>query len=710
MSFLAPSLLLGLLAAALPWLVHLIGRRRAVPVRFAAMELLLRSERRVAARRRIRELLLLLARTAIAAALPLVFARPFTEQPSDLPQESLGSQSAVLLLDDSASMQRVRGGATLFERARDQTRTLLRQLPKDSELALLLASRGSEPRVGELTGERARMLDKLEGTSVSARVADFTQALRRAALILSSARRQERRIFVVTDLQGAGWAEDPPWPNGAGPEVVLLDVAKGLPPENRAIVGLLAEPAAEAGPGGLTISAEVASFAGKAPTQVGVTLKVDGAVISKGMLELPSEGRATKRFLHTVAGSGGVHDIEVSIDEDAFPLDDRRTTRISLAQALRVLIINGDARTALRDDEAFFLEQALRAGDRTATVTSVLPDDASSERLAQASVVFLANVGAPSAELAAVLARYVEGGGGLFLSVGSRVDAERWNERLGKILPQPLSAFSRTAAALPGQGQGETLDNRPAERLAPLDRRHPLLAHFSAEGEGLSNARFFKYVLLEPVPDTHGATVVLRFANGAPALVERQVGKGRVLLLATTIDRDWTDLPIQPGFLPLVHEAARRLSGTVDGAGPRSLLVGDARTFAFGGDERRIEVTKPDGNVWVATRERGSPTESVAFTETDLPGFYRVRVAGSDGLLVPRAHDGFAVNVDPAESNPALVPAERRPDAQPRKAKAGPAPKRRVELWHGLAGLLLVIVMLESLLTVKWRRPALAGR
>ena len=51
MNFLAPALLLGLLAAVLPWIIHRIGRRRARPVRFAAMELLLRAEREVSARR-----------------------------------------------------------------------------------------------------------------------------------------------------------------------------------------------------------------------------------------------------------------------------------------------------------------------------------------------------------------------------------------------------------------------------------------------------------------------------------------------------------------------------------------------------------------------------------------------------------------------------------------------------------------------------------
>src|SRR5688572_8443872 len=178
MGFLAPSILLGLLAAGLPWLIHLIGKRRATPVRFAAMQLLLRSERRVSARRRLRQILLLIARTGVAAALPLIFARPFAERPSDLPEESLGAQSAVIVLDDSASMRRQADGSAMFERAKERVRQLLRQLPADADVALLTASEGSEPRVGELSLERGRLLEALESTRSTARAADFGQALR----------------------------------------------------------------------------------------------------------------------------------------------------------------------------------------------------------------------------------------------------------------------------------------------------------------------------------------------------------------------------------------------------------------------------------------------------------------------------------------------------------------------------------------------------
>jgi SAM-dependent methyltransferase len=705
----APSLLLGLVAAALPYLVHLIGKRRAVPVRFAAMQLILRAEKRITARRRLRELLLLLARTATAASLPLIFARPFAERAADVPAASLDSQSAVILIDDSASLRRARGRGTLFDQAKSKAAALVRQFPSDSELAVVLASQGSSAPLAELNPERARVLQAVETVSCSARPADFTAAMRRASLILAASPRPKRRIFLITDLQAAGWEEGSGLPPSHPPEVVVLDVgAAGW--ENRAVLDLRAEPAAEAGAGGIVVSAQIADWSARGITGLGVSLKIDGALVAKGFVDLLPGGTARKRFVHVLpAGSGSAHDVQVEIDPDAFRADDRRMTHLELARTVRALIINGDARTIDKDDEPYFLERALKAGDHAASLTTVLPDDVTLDGLSAYTAVFILNVAQPSAALAAALGRFVEAGGGLFLSVGARVDPVWWNDRLAKLLPQPL-AMVRTAAALPGQHAGETVDERPAERLAPLDRRHPLLANFPPHGEGLVSARFFKYMLLQPVPDAPERGVILRYESGAPALVERQVGNGRVLLLSTTVDREWTDLPIRPGFLPLMQEAARRLVGGSDSEAVPALLVGQPRELIMAADDRRVEVTRPDGSVWVARNETPGVGRTVTFPDTDEPGIYRVSAAGADGSLAPRAADRFVVNLDTRESNPARLSPEKRPDRVQMAASGGAAPKRRVELWHALAAMLIVFVLAESILTLRWRRPVLAGQ
>ena len=341
-----------------------------------------------------------------------------------------------------------------------------------------------------------------------------------------------------------------------------------------------------------------------------------------------------------------------------------------------------------------------------------------SRKLDDYAAIFLANVARPGEQAAAALVRYVEEGGGLFISVGDKVDADVWNQRLKQILPQPLG-LKRTAAARPGVQEGETVDTRPAERLAPIDRRHPLLAGFSAAGDGLTSARFFQYLLLQPTTDTGARSVVLRYETGAPALIESQAGRGRVLLLTTTVDREWTDLPIRPGFLPLVQEAARRLAGAPSGDAITSLLVGGAREIAAGPDDRRIEITKPNGELRAlvpevrpssdraATDDKATgvrSARSVVFRDTDQIGGYRVRAFRNNGAWVERPDDTFLVNLDGRESDPAVLPANRRPDRAGDHATAGErAPTRRFELGYVLSAALIAFLLVESILTLRVR-------
>src|SRR4051812_11030034 len=104
MSFVAPAFAAFALLFGLPIVLHLIGRNRARTRPFAAMELLQRSQHRVARHTRLRQLLLLSFRALAIAAVPLILARPFVERASDLPAAIGGAQSAVLVLDDSFSM------------------------------------------------------------------------------------------------------------------------------------------------------------------------------------------------------------------------------------------------------------------------------------------------------------------------------------------------------------------------------------------------------------------------------------------------------------------------------------------------------------------------------------------------------------------------------------------------------------------------------
>ena len=94
----------------------------------------------------------------------------------------------------------------------------------------------------------------------------------------------------------------------------------------------------------------------------------------------------------------------------------------------------------------------------------------------------------------------------------------------------------------------------------------------------------------------------------------------------------------------------------------------------------------------------------MVFTETDEPGLYRVRASRTDGTAGERPDEAFVVKLDASESDPARLPDDKRPDAAAARRGGGPRPSRRLELWHALGAAAIVLVLIESLLTVRYRR------
>jgi hypothetical protein len=772
--FVAPFFALFTVAAVVPVLIHLIGRSRARVRPFPALAFLLAGHRKVAQRTRLRQLLLLLLRAAVMAAVPLCLAKPFVEAVSDLPAQLRGAQSSVFLIDDSLAMGYRLGGETLLNRATARAGRLIDALDHDADAALVLGARGSVAPVAELTSDRARLLRALSSVRPTYRPADLSAALKRAAQILSSSRGL-RRIYLFTDL--SAHSLEPGVVPPPDVEVVPIDVTDGKPLPNRAIVDLRVDPAPALGRSGVRITAEVANFSEQPVKDLPVTLVVDGKAVTRGLLDLPARGRAVKRFYHSLehapgqtsgplsgqvpaptsgrerpspearpgegrrpakaqgegdAAPAGIHDLSMELARDDLPDDDVRYLRVEVQRILRVLIVDGDPRGLRREDEVFYLETALRPGDRedsqldTATITV---DELSQRSLSEYDAVFLCNIKAQDLSrlhVVPALRDYVDKGGGIFLSMGDNVDPDAYNSTLGNLLPQPLAG---TKTAGPVQRPGDDADGRDheaavlgaGERLGRLDRRHPLLLPFSGghAAESLHEARFGRYMLLRPTMKTTGTgggllsgaedpsatvTALLTYEGGAPALIERTLGAGHVLLFTSTLDRDWNDLPIQPAYLALIQQAARYLSRAPLREAEPPALVGQHHEIKLRDGDVRVEVTLPSGQKRLFEGDRVKGRRRLGFTDTDEPGLYHVAVAGEGGGLRPRPSEFFAVNVDPGESDRRRAPPARI-EALSRllpSSSAGPSgdglPRRRIELWHAIGAVILLLLLGEALL------------
>ena len=129
-----------------------------------------------------------------------------------------------------------------------------------------------------------------------------------------------------------------------------------------------------------------------------------------------------------------------------------------------------------------------------------------------------------------------------------------------------------------------------------------------------------------------------------------------MLLLGTGVHVDWTNLPLKPLFLPLLARLTLHLAGaeterTMGLAGaPVTLPLGRGRAAAQAG-EPELEVVRPSGEIVRVRKSRARmPTAGTTPIRT-RPACYLVRQVNRK----PPKQMAFAVNIDPAESDPGTV-------------------------------------------------------
>ncbi|MDB4953846.1 MAG: hypothetical protein JWO36_1415 [Myxococcales bacterium] len=703
MGFLAPLMLVGALAIGVPIAIHLIGRRRAKIVKFAALDFLLATKRRTARRLRLRERLLLLVRVVVCLAIAIALAKPFTSCERKGPQVTRGPQAAVLVIDDSFAAGYQVDDRTWLRHASEESRKLLAQLGPEAEVAIVRASEGADQPT-ELTRDHLRLRDQLLALEPAARPADTTRALARAAQLLAASSHVRKTVFLLSLGAKTGFHGDPPWGKD-GPVLVPIELRPPKLP-NVAITALRADPDPGAGSRGVAFDAEVGNFTDH-PVKVELLLAIGDRVVARGNLEIGAFEKRTKRFLAALPPGTRATDASVSITGDALPIDDKRWVRSSLRDEVRVLLVDGDPRTVRHDDELFYLEAALRPGDREDSGTSVHAitaeelagiDPKSRGRapaidLGDFDVVVLANVAALPPERVAILADWVRAGGGILVAPGDRVDPAAYDRTMLPLLPQSLrDPIDTTWGASPDERDSRAL------RLVKWEADHPIFTLFSADAPELADAKFYKISLLGPTTATADRKVLARFTNGAAALVEASIGTGRILLFTSTLDRDWNDLPIHRGFLKLVQQAVRHLARKHSLGGETEHLVGGSVVLPTG-DLRKLEIRGPDGIGAVFEGDRIAGRSSVRFGKTDRPGVYRVIGTDQTGATRERDELAFVVNLDPRGSDLTQAPASALP-ASGSGSVTSPADnnQRRVELWHALAAIVLLLLLAEGVL------------
>lgn len=701
MNFLSPALLAGLLAMAIPPIIHLIHRRKAVRVRFPALELIRRANKKTARRFRMRQLLLMAVRSILLGSVAFAMARPYVSHDVEgVAGATASGGTTILVIDATWPMAYLLDGETLLDRARLQAGRVLDALGGTGQAALAVAGEKAVVPLGAATADLAQVRSRLDEIRVTDAFGTVPDAVTRAYELLAEAPAVGgRRVVVLTTAAGATAALPQP-PSGSGIALLPVDVAEGKARENRGIVEVAPRPAPEVGQGVWRVDARVTNFGATAVERLPIHLEIDGEVKVRGFLTLGPGESAMKTFNAEVAGDASAK-AAVVLEHDALETDDRVAFWLRPAPRLRLLAVDGDPRPTPQRDELFYLERAVGPGTETGArvaLTIVQPDALPQAKLDTFDVVLLANVGHLSETTGAALSTYVRAGGGLFVTMGDQIDPtanDGLNARIGPLLPRALREARQSGdAAASAEGR-----DRQLAQPTNFDRNHPILKVFpDPTRTSLARVGVSRYMLLDPSPDASGE-VVIGLDEGAPFLLTRTIDRGRVALLTGSLDRDWGDLPIRPDFVPLVQQVLRYLTRVPEGNAAPALVgrpvpvpVDDARVS-------RVQVRGPDGKLSSSERPlaAGGPW---TFGDTQAPGLYQV--APDPPLPGLETLPGFAVTVDPAGSD--LRPAKTADDKTPQSVATAESitPQKRTELWH--AALLGLFLLLAAEAAILWQR------
>jgi hypothetical protein len=633
-------MLVGMILLGVPVAAHLTGYREVRAVDFPTLRFLRASQIKVRRRTRIESLLLLLLRLVAVAAIVALFARPSFTWTAPAIAGFDPARTSVILLDRSASMG-AGSDRTVFDAAMEEARELLAGLSVGTPVGVIAFDGRASVLGPGLTEGRDGLQSALNDVTLGFERTNLDRALRRARDMLRDARIDEANLFILSD----GTATEPPlglaadWP--AGLKVHYHDLSRERP-SNRFPVSVKVETGARRGEG-LRVEATFRAVGALPSGPIPVTLRLGDGLEVVGDVTFKDDGSGARSFSLPVPPAGRVT-AELVMPGDDLSTDDRFPFLLQGDSDLEVLLVSGDGGAHPRDDEVYFLAKALQPGP--GSLSRIRPRVVHAEELrrldgGRGDVVFLCNVADPRA-LAPELEAFVRRGGGLFISVGNRVDPDQYNEALGALLPAMLTEVKTRGK--------DTFEQSPTGLgLPPFNQEE--FQVFRMGGAGVfAKARFGRMIGTEPRLQDD-AKVLLRFTDGLPAMLDRRVGDGRVVLFTSSIDTDWTDLPVRSIFVPLVHQFARSLTGT--------LLLDGLRTVDVGASVSLPVPPNPDEDAWVerpdglrAELDRGAADADgrVRFSATDLPGHYRLfwGAGGSRAEGILRLL--FAARVSEAES------------------------------------------------------------
>jgi hypothetical protein len=422
---------------------------------------------------------------------------------------------------------------------------------------------------------------------------------------------------MISDFQAPGWNQNTAtFKLANSTQLTTVDVATNDPVSNVAVTNVEARGVVFGQKYLDNLAVHISNFGETPRDHIQVDFQINEQTVEKRDLSLNSRDSKVIEFTGFNLNEGA-NRCTIDVVSADFAPDNRFYFTLRRETPAKALIVESASRGR---SDSLHLQSALTTNDDlpfTFSLKSTGSVDPSS--IAEYALVVLNDAGPISGALADALTKFVQAGGQVIVSTGPRTTADSFNS-LQSIMPASLREPVQTKA-----GESVAMTNVKFD--------HPIFEVFQESGR-LAAAHVIGYFRSEPAA---AASVLARFEDGSPALVESRTGKGRVMLFTSSLGPSWNDLPLTPLYLPFIHQMVRYA-----GAREENSWYGLGQTFTVR-KEANGQVPPVDTPAGARLSEaRNTPDGDLLVTAREL-GFYRLRYSSQPGFA--------AINTDGAEGD-----------------------------------------------------------
>lgn len=559
LSFFAPLILGGIAFLGIPWLVHQIRRPERETMLFSSLMFVPDMHRKTIERQSLQHILLMLLRMLLLLLLAFAFSRPYWSFLNPVQQETDGAHH-VILIDVSASMN----AGSRMNQAKQQAQKILDSIDTSNRIALVSFSHTPTvltpfPALHQgSTVNRETIRREIKSLNAGYHSTSFLPALQKAVEILNANQNStedweyRQVIHFISDFQKIGLPEKTQsWK--LSPGIDFKPVHIGGDAANRFSIQDVVVRKTHSN--GFLVLGQIKNESSQDTVPCQVHLSINDSIVENRELTIPA-GYTSKITFQVNQPSHNHFAGWIEIENDDFSLDNRRYFAWNPQPPKTVWLVS-DSDPNQQWPSSWFVSRALQIDDNQHWMLKNKNPQSLQQAIsnsAQPDILLLCGMkGLDQAGVSSIL-RFIQEGGKAFLMLDE-----------GSTAPIYDNFFQTFGMQIKGLRYSEA-NGEERETFTWIDFDHPVFFPFRGiQYNDFTSIYFTNYVVVETEnrgiqPDSK-AKVLAKFEESHPAVIDNHLGKGRLLLWTFSPGLNWTNLPKNPRFVPLLFESLNELGG-----------------------------------------------------------------------------------------------------------------------------------------------------